>query len=112
MVSPPIIVALDVPDAGRAIDLAQRVAPHVGAFKVGLGLLCGLGPGVVGELARMGPVMVDAKLHDIPVLILTGDPDKLLHQVADQVGAAKVIQKPISAPDLRGEIADMLRLEV
>jgi len=69
VVSPPIIVALDVPDAEQAVLLAEQVSPHVGAFKVGLGLLHGSGPSVIGELARMGPVMVDAKLHDIPTQV-------------------------------------------
>ncbi len=40
----------------------------------------------------------------IPILILTGDKDELLHEVTRQVGAAKVLTKPISAPDLRKEI--------
>lgn len=40
----------------------------------------------------------------IPILILTGDKDELLHEVTKQVGAAKVLTKPISAPDLRKEI--------
>lgn len=53
----------------------------------------------------------NATVQNIPVLILTGDPDKFLHQVADQVGAAKVIQKPISAPDLREEIGGILGLK-
>jgi len=66
VVRSPIIVALDVSDAEEAVLLAERVRPHVGAFKVGLGLLYGAGPAVIGRLARMGPVMVDAKLHDIP----------------------------------------------
>lgn len=63
----PIIVALDVASAGRAVELATEVAPHVGAFKVGLGLLHGPGPGTIDVLARLGrPVFADAKLHDIP----------------------------------------------
>ncbi|MCB2224696.1 MAG: orotidine-5'-phosphate decarboxylase [Actinobacteria bacterium] len=62
----PVLVALDVASAAEAVALAEAVAPHVGGFKVGLGLLHGPGPGVVGALARIGPVMVDAKLHDIP----------------------------------------------
>jgi len=33
-VSSPIIVALDLPSAAAALDLARRVAPYVGAFKV------------------------------------------------------------------------------
>ena len=67
MVDNPIIVALDLPTAEAAVRMAQRVAPHVGAFKVGLGLLHGPGPGTIDALVRLGrPVFVDAKLHDIP----------------------------------------------
>ena len=66
MLNPPILVALDVRSAEEAVRLAEQLAPHVGGFKVGLGLLHGPGPGMVGTLARLGPVMADAKLHDIP----------------------------------------------
>jgi orotidine-5'-phosphate decarboxylase len=49
------------------VRLAKRVAPHVGAFKVGLGLLYGAGPGIATALVDLGkPVFADAKLHDIP----------------------------------------------
>lgn len=41
----------------------------------------------------------------IPVLILTGDSDHLLHEVALQIGAVNVLTKPISAPDLGREIS-------
>ncbi|MCP4968281.1 MAG: orotidine-5'-phosphate decarboxylase [bacterium] len=62
-----IIVALDLATAEDAVRLAKRVAPHVGAFKVGLGLLHGAGPGVATALVDLGkPVFADAKLHDIP----------------------------------------------
>ena len=63
----PILVALDVPTAERAVRLAEGLSPHVGGFKVGLELLTGPGPRVIGVLARLGrPVFADAKLHDIP----------------------------------------------
>lgn len=62
----PILVALDVRTAEEAVRLATQVAPHVGGFKVGLGLLHGPGPGIVGAIARIGAVFADAKLHDIP----------------------------------------------
>lgn len=66
-VANPIIVALDLPSAERAVTLAKQVAPYVGAFKIGLGLLHGPGPGTIDVLARLGrPVFADAKLHDIP----------------------------------------------
>lgn len=63
----PIIVALDVSSAEEAVALGTAVAPHVGAFKVGLGLLHGPGPGLIDALVRLDkPVFADAKLHDIP----------------------------------------------
>jgi len=65
-VTAPIIVALDVRTAEEALRLATRLKPHVAGFQIGLGVLHGPGPGVVGALARVGPVLADAKLHDIP----------------------------------------------
>ena len=61
-----IIVALDLASAEEAVRLAGELADYVAGFKVGLGLLHGPGPGLVGTLARVGPVLADAKLHDIP----------------------------------------------
>ena len=63
----PIIVALDLPSASEAIDLAQRVAPHVGAFKVGKELFVSAGPDIVRALRATGAsVFLDLKFHDIP----------------------------------------------
>jgi len=67
VVSNPLIVAIDTPTRESAVALAEATAPHIGAFKVGLGLLHGPGPALIGELAALGlPVFADAKLHDIP----------------------------------------------
>ena len=66
----PVIVALDLKSAEEAVRLARQVEPHVGAFKVGLGLLHGAGPGIVTALVDLGkPVFADAKLHDIPTQV-------------------------------------------
>lgn len=63
----PIIVALDLPTAEAAVEIAQRVAPYVAGVKIGLGLLHGPGPGTIDALVRLDlPVFADAKLHDIP----------------------------------------------
>ncbi|MDA2980021.1 MAG: orotidine-5'-phosphate decarboxylase [Actinomycetota bacterium] len=63
----PIIVALDLPTAEEAVRVAKMVAPYVAAFKVGLGLLYGPGPGTIDMLVRLErPVFADAKLNDIP----------------------------------------------
>lgn len=39
-----------------------------------------------------------------PIIAITGVPDPLLHEVATQAGALKVLKKPISAPELASEI--------
>lgn len=63
----PVLVALDLPSAEEAIRMAERLAPHVGGFKVGLELLMGPGPATVAAIRRLGkPVFADAKLADIP----------------------------------------------
>jgi orotidine-5'-phosphate decarboxylase len=63
----PLIVALDVPDADRALALAARLAPVVGAVKVGLELFTTAGPDIVRRLRAAGTaVFLDLKLHDIP----------------------------------------------
>ena len=47
----------------------------------------------------------NADMSQIPILILTGDSDGLLREVAMQIGASSVLTKPISAPDLEQEIS-------
>jgi orotidine-5'-phosphate decarboxylase len=67
VVNVPVMVAIDTSDRSGAISLAAAVVDSVGAFKIGLGLLHGPGPGLIRELADLGkPVFADAKLHDIP----------------------------------------------
>ena len=46
----PIIVALDVPTAERAVELATLLAPEAGAFKIGKELFTSAGPEIVRRL--------------------------------------------------------------
>jgi len=63
----PIIVALDVPQAETALQLARELAPTVGAFKIGSELFTSAGPDIVPRLRAMGAaVFLDLKFHDIP----------------------------------------------
>lgn len=63
----PLIVALDVSEADHALALATRLAPVVGAVKVGLELFTAAGPDLVRRLRTAGlPVFLDLKFHDIP----------------------------------------------
>src|ERR1051326_3043090 len=63
----PIIVALDVPDVEKALQLAAQVAPAVGAFKIGSELFTSAGPDIVRRVRATGAsVFLDLKFHDIP----------------------------------------------
>ncbi|MDO8848511.1 MAG: orotidine-5'-phosphate decarboxylase [Coriobacteriia bacterium] len=62
-----IIVALDLPDAERALAMARTLRGRVGWVKVGMTLYYAEGPQIVRDLRAMGfKVFVDLKLHDIP----------------------------------------------
>lgn len=62
-----LIVALDVPDAGAASVLLDRLDDTCAWFKVGLELFVAAGPAVLEPLLRRGHhVFLDLKLHDIP----------------------------------------------
>lgn len=63
----PIIAALDVPTAEQALNLAQEIAPAVGAFKIGKELFTSAGPDIVKRVRDTGAsVFLDLKFHDIP----------------------------------------------
>ena len=62
-----LIVALDVPDAGRALALVERMDGVVRWFKVGLELYLSEGNSIIEALRDRGhSVFLDLKLHDIP----------------------------------------------
>ncbi len=62
-----IIVALDVPEAKEALELAARLDPKLCRVKVGKELFVAAGPAVVERLnARGFDVFLDLKFHDIP----------------------------------------------
>jgi orotidine-5'-phosphate decarboxylase len=60
-----VFVALDVASGEAAIDLATRLAPHVGGFKIGMELFYAAGPSIVERIGGER-VFLDLKLHDIP----------------------------------------------
>lgn len=62
-----LIVALDLPDAESALEMARSLQGQAGWVKVGMTLFYAEGPAIVRELRSLGfKVFVDLKLHDIP----------------------------------------------
>lgn len=61
-----LIVAVDVPSAPEALDLAERLGNRVSFYKIGLGMLTGGGLACAMELKEQGKrVFLDMKLFDI-----------------------------------------------
>jgi len=62
-----LIVALDVNNQGRALELVDMLKDTAGMFKVGMELFYGSGSEVVERIKLKGcKVFLDLKLHDIP----------------------------------------------
>ena len=80
---PRLIVALDVPTAAAALELADRLAPYVGFFKVGLQLFLEGGFAVCDALSARGhKVMLDLKFHDIPQTVFLAVSQLAGHDIA------------------------------
>lgn len=64
---PRIIVALDFPDPGQALEFTARLDPAACRLKVGFELFVSAGPALVEKLVTAGfDVFLDLKFHDIP----------------------------------------------
>jgi orotidine-5'-phosphate decarboxylase len=61
----PIFIAIDDPDPHKAAFLSGRLPSHIG-LKFGTTFIYANGLSLVKELAEGYPLIIDAKLHDIP----------------------------------------------
>jgi orotidine-5'-phosphate decarboxylase len=62
-----IFVAIDTPDLGRAVEIAEAVRGHAGGVKLGLEFFSAQGSAGIKRVAELGlPIFLDLKFHDIP----------------------------------------------
>jgi orotidine-5'-phosphate decarboxylase len=62
-----LIVALDVSDAKKALDIVDMLGDYAAVFKVGFELFVTAGPKIVEDIRKKGKrVFLDLKFHDIP----------------------------------------------
>ena len=90
-----VIEAKNGEEALELIDRPETMEPDVIICDLHLDKLDGL------ELCNM--FRLD-KERVTPIIIVTGESDEFLHEVARQVGAVEVLTKPVSAPDLLVQI--------
>ena len=61
-----LILALDVTEPERAMEIAKEAAPHLAFVKVNYPLVLSAGLDVVTEISKSVPVICDFKVADIP----------------------------------------------
>lgn len=67
---PRLIVALDVEERLRALELVALTKPAIEIFKIGSRLFTSEGPAIVSEIKALGAsVFLDLKFHDIPATV-------------------------------------------
>jgi orotidine-5'-phosphate decarboxylase len=67
MSDPKFIIALDYPEAGPALALADMLQPSLCRLKVGKELFTAAGPALLDQLMKRGfEIFLDLKFHDIP----------------------------------------------
>ncbi len=69
-------------------------------------IICDLHMGKMDGMQFCNAVRRNDNLRNrhVPIIILTGDQDSFMHEVVEQVGALKVVTKPVSADELRQHI--------
>lgn len=88
-----LVLALDVLDSGRALEVLGDVAGYVDAVKLGCPLVLSCGPGVVREIAGLSPVIADFKVADIP------NTNRLICEQVFEAGAVAVIVHGFTGED-------------
>jgi len=88
-----VILALDEVDPNKARSVADAVVAHVDAIKINWPLILSAGPAMITELSKLGPVICDFKLADIP------NTNRLITEQAVGRGASGIIVQGFPGTD-------------
>ncbi|CCC81454.1 orotidine 5'-phosphate decarboxylase / HUMPS family protein [Thermoproteus tenax] len=89
----PVIVALDT-DLKRALSIAEQLREEVAGFKIGWDLVLEAGLDPIRRISKLGQVIVDLKLADIPYVV-----NRVVNKVVE-AGACCAIAHGLIAPSL------------
>ncbi|MDD1676198.1 MAG: orotidine-5'-phosphate decarboxylase [Methanomicrobiales archaeon] len=97
-----LILALDVRDRERALEIAAICAPHIDAIKIGYPLALSASMGIFHDLATLGlPLIADFKVADIPAT------NRSICSEAFQAGADAIICHGFTGGDAIGACAEV-----
>ncbi|ADB57809.1 orotidine-5'-phosphate decarboxylase [Archaeoglobus profundus] len=80
-----LVLALDVLEREKALDIANDVKDYISHIKVNYPLVLSCGVGIIGELSKIKPVIADFKIADIPYT------SEIIARIAFENGAKAVI---------------------
>jgi orotidine-5'-phosphate decarboxylase len=98
-----LILALDVLDRDKALELTSVLKDRVDYVKVGYPLILAVGLSVVGEISRIAPVIADLKIADIP------NTNTLICEQVLEAGAAGIIAHAFVGRDSLSACVDVAR---
>lgn len=88
-----MILALDVTQRAKALDIVEKTKLYLDAVKVNWPLILGAGPRIITEIAGISPVICDFKIADIPNI------NRLIVENAMRLGASAVIAHGFTGSD-------------
>ena len=88
-----LILALDLTDCKRALEIVEAVKEHIDAVKINWPAVLSCGPDIVDSISRDIPVICDFKIADIP------NTSRLIAENAFNRGAAGIIMHAFSGED-------------
>lgn len=97
----PLILALDIDEDQKALEIVEQTADIVGGIKIGPRLLLRYGPEFLKRVARQAPVFLDMKFFDIPSTMVSAV------RSAFDVGASLVTVHAQAGPEALCQLAKL-----